>query len=101
VNRPAGLRSRFTEADELEAARSDHTAKSMVELMRGLADDMESGALWDDGEPAASFDTTACMHCGRPAPTTVDEFTTWNLATNVATGEDVGVVCPDCRAKRP
>jgi DNA-directed RNA polymerase subunit RPC12/RpoP len=80
-------------ADKLATARSDEQAATMVRSMRQLADDMESGELWEDDESES-----ACMQCGRPAPTTVDEFTTWSVATNTETGEQVGVICPDCRA---
>jgi hypothetical protein len=83
-------------ADKLAKARSDKQAATMVRTMRQLADDMESGELWVDDESESKFD--ACMHCSRPAPTTVDEFTTWSVATNTETGEQVAVICPDCRA---
>jgi hypothetical protein len=33
-------------ATQLESARKDREARQMVELMRAVADDMESGALW-------------------------------------------------------
>lgn len=37
-----------TKADTLAAARKDEQATEMVRLMRRIADDMESGALWAD-----------------------------------------------------
>jgi hypothetical protein len=37
-------------ADQLAAARSDVQASEMARLMRRIADDMESGELWEDGD---------------------------------------------------
>jgi hypothetical protein len=82
-------------ANQLATARKDPDAKEMVRLMRKIADDMADGTLLDDGESDDRF--AHCLQCGRDAPTTVDEFTTWGLATGADTREQVGVVCPDCR----
>ncbi|MFN3007399.1 hypothetical protein ACK12G_29380 [Mycolicibacterium wolinskyi] len=42
---PVLMRSK---ADTLAAARKDEQATEMVRLMRRIADDMESGELWED-----------------------------------------------------
>lgn len=80
-------------ADRLAAARKDPRAGDLVALMRRIANDMESGDLWDDSSHNIG---AACMRCSTPAPTTLEEFTTWRLSLSVDGGQPVGVICPAC-----
>lgn len=80
-------------ADRLAAARKDRQATDVVAVMRRVADDMESGELWeDDGHNIGA----SCMRCAAPAPTTVEEFTQWAMNYRAADGQPLGVVCPGC-----
>jgi hypothetical protein len=80
-------------ADLLAAARPD--AAELVRMMRSIADEMESGELYEDGQPADDR-FTHCMACEKPAPTTVEQFTKWLSAIDPDTQEKVGVICPTC-----
>jgi hypothetical protein len=80
-------------ADLLAAGRSD--AAELVRMMRGIADEMESGELYEDGNP---FDDrfAQCVACKKPAPTTADQFGKWMLALDPDTQEQRAVMCPTC-----
>ena len=80
-------------ADLLAAARPD--AAELVRMMRSIADDMESGELYDDGRPADDR-FAHCMVCEKPAPETVEQFTKWRTGIDRDTEEKVGVICPTC-----
>ena len=71
----------------------------MVRLMHYLADEMEAGTLWEDGESEGSAAPpwpTECTMCGRPSPTTPEGFDPpWAMVQ--AGGENVGLICPACR----